>query len=211
VPSTYVVVQGDYLATIAQAFGFADYRTIWDDPGNQALRASGRTPDLVYPGDTVTIPDRLMGQATGATGRMHQFTAPEAKPVKLRLALRGADDRPLAGLACTVAAANVPAVQRTTDSNGQFEYDVAADVVRVLVSAPGHEWDVGIGHLDPVSELSGQRERLNNLGYQAGTSPDRDALPLRSAVEEFQCDQGLVVDGICGPATQKKLTDVYGC
>ncbi len=207
----YVVVQGDYLATIAQAFGFADYRTIWNDPGNQGLRAQGRTPDLLYPGDALTIPDRSAGQATGATGRMHQFTAPAPGPVKLRLALRTADDRPLTGLACTIAATNVPAVQRTTDGNGHIEYDMAPDVDRLYVVATGHQWDIGVGHLDPVSEVSGWRERLNNLGYQAGESSDPDALELRSAVEEFQCDHGLRVDGIAGPATQKKLTEVYGC
>jgi len=34
---------------------------------------------------------------------------------------------------------------------------------------------------------------------------------FRSAVEEFQCDQGLTVDGICGPQTQAKLKQVHGC
>ena len=32
-----------------------------------------------------------------------------------------------------------------------------------------------------------------------------------SAIEEFQCDHGLVVDGKCGPATQAKLKQVHGC
>ena len=77
-----------------------------------------------------------------------------------------------------------------------------------------------IGHLDPVDEISGQMARLNNLGYNAG---DPDAPPgksdedkerstqLQSAIEEFQCDHDLKVDGACGKKTQEKLLDVHGC
>jgi hypothetical protein len=100
---------------------------------------------------------------------------------------------------------------------------------------------IKIGNLDPVDQVSGQIARLNNLGYFAGdidqtqetgggtgsdvsgnqgngsngegsgdtTAPGND--PFRSAVEEFQCDQGLQVDGICGPQTQAKLKQVHGC
>src|SRR5262249_8508870 len=74
---------------------------------------------------------------------------------------------------------------------------------------------IKVGHLDPVEEVSGQQARLNNLGYFAGplegkTEEENQALFL-SAIEEFQCDHGLRVDGICGPQTQAKLKEVHGC
>jgi murein L,D-transpeptidase YcbB/YkuD len=34
---------------------------------------------------------------------------------------------------------------------------------------------------------------------------------IRLAVEEFQCDHGLKVDGVGGPDTQNKLKEVHGC
>ncbi|MGO9272168.1 MAG: PGRP and LysM peptidoglycan-binding domain-containing protein [Terriglobia bacterium] len=96
-----------------------------------------------------------------------------------------------------------------------------------------------IGSLDPVDQVSGQIARLNNLGYFAGKigvaqggvggesesdvgdggDADETSGPgaqgsndqFSSAVEEFQCDQGLTVDGICGPITQAKLKQVHGC
>ena len=70
---------------------------------------------------------------------------------------------------------------------------------------------VKIGYLDPIDLLSGQKARLNNLGYFAG-DPDLAADDdFRSAVEEFQCDQGLTVDGQCGAKTQAKLKQIHGC
>jgi peptidoglycan hydrolase-like protein with peptidoglycan-binding domain len=71
-----------------------------------------------------------------------------------------------------------------------------------------------------VDEVSGQIGRLNNLGYDAGeldspvASPEQErhrSEHFRSAVEEFQCDHGLLVDGICGARTQAKLEEIHGC
>jgi hypothetical protein len=74
----------------------------------------------------------------------------------------------------------------------------------------GFELGLKLGHLDPVEEISGQVWRLNNLGYRAGDTTDANDSAFKSAVEEFQCDYALAVDGICGPNTQGKLKDVHG-
>lgn len=79
------------------------------------------------------------------------------------------------------------------------------------VTAPDVDLVLTIGYLQPVSTVPGFRERLNNLGYRAGDSEDVDTNTMRSAIEEFQCDQGLVVDGRCGPVTQQRLRAVHGC
>jgi peptidoglycan hydrolase-like protein with peptidoglycan-binding domain len=68
-----------------------------------------------------------------------------------------------------------------------------------------------VGDLDPVEEVSGQLARLQNLGYYAGKIGGGDAMAVRSAIEEFQCDNKLTVDGICGPETQARLIAVHGC
>ena len=58
----------------------------------------------------------------------------------------------------------------------------------------------------------------NQTGFSSSVTGDVITRNTRStspefemAVEEFQCDQGLKVDGICGPQTQAKLKKLYGC
>ena len=48
------------------------------------------------------------------------------------------------------------------------------------------------------------------MGYFAGTADDPDDMRIKSAVEQFQCDCGLTVDGDCGPQTQTELHKVHG-
>jgi len=48
-------------------------------------------------------------------------------------------------------------------------------------------------------------------GYYLGRLDVDNPAKFRSAVEEFQCDHDLTVDGDCGPQTQAKLKQVYGC
>jgi hypothetical protein len=54
---TYVVRPGEYLEQIAvRARVSAD--AIWNDPRNAGLRAQGRTPTQLHPGDVLVPPRR---------------------------------------------------------------------------------------------------------------------------------------------------------
>jgi peptidoglycan hydrolase-like protein with peptidoglycan-binding domain len=75
----------------------------------------------------------------------------------------------------------------------------------------GVQIPIKIGDLDPEKKVSGQQARLKNLGYFRGDVDGQDSDDFESAVEEFQCDHSLKVDGICGPKTQAKLKEVHGC
>ena len=129
----------------------------------------------------------------------------------LKVLVRDYDDRPVADSDCQLTIdGRIQAVR--TDAQGHIEQQIpfAAEKARLLVA--DLEIPILIGHLDPIEALSGQKARLNNLGYDAGPVNDaQDGLQLRSAVEEFQCDQHLTVDGICGPVTQARLLEVHGC
>ncbi len=150
--------------------------------------------------------------------------APPAAPgaaVRVRLVLRDVDDAPLAGRACELEVAGARTTH-TTGPDGLLELDVPAEAhdatLRLLDPAAPATVVVPLRlhDLAPPGEARGQQERLRNLGYFLGDLEGEDQLEedapdaWRSAVEEFQCDQGLPVTGACDAATQARLVEVHG-
>jgi N-acetylmuramoyl-L-alanine amidase len=215
--TTHIVVQGEYLSQIAARHGFASVKPIWDHPDNAALKAKRPDPNVLMPGDRIVIPALESKVQSAATGSVASFQLVE-ESLTLRLRLLGMGDRPLSGRSCVLAVAggDHPLV---TDGRGVIEQPIGASTSTAELTIDDPEGKatklvvkLDVGHLDPVSEVSGQRERLRNLGYFAdpleGDDPDE---VFRTAVEEFQCDHKLSVDGKCGPGTQAKLREVHGC
>lgn len=224
-PTYYIVKQGDFLSSIAKENGFTDYRHIWNDPNNAALKQKRINPNVLFPGDRLYIPDLKQREESCGTDRQHRFQM-QKPDLKLRLVLEDLYEKPIADAKCTliVGADSFPL---TSDGNGKIEQPIPPDAhdAVLVIRDPGTPFQdtafsVKIGDLDPVEERSGQVARLNNLGYFAGDADkDGDGEPggasgndaFKSAVEEFQCDHALKVDGICGPQTQAKLKQVHGC
>jgi N-acetylmuramoyl-L-alanine amidase len=212
----YTVLQGDHLSKIAKDYGFTDYTVIWDHPNNSDLKKQRQNPNVLLPGDQICVPDMEQKQESGPADKHHTFTV-DKKPLKLRLVLEDVYERPIAGAACALLVSG-ETIQLTTDGQGKLEQDIPLDATEAYLTIRGDQTPfaneiiaVKIGHLDPIDELSGQIARLNNLGYFAGPLDGSDSDAFESAVEEFQCDNSLTVDGICGPKTQSKLKQVHGC
>ena len=220
-PGTHTVVQGDHLSKLAEQYGFSDYRTIWDHPENAALKSKRKDPNILLPGDTVFIPELKQRTEEKAVDQKHTFEKRQV-PLMLRLDLVRSYDKPVADTPCDLFVDFVQ-FSLTTDGDGLVEQKIpktaqqALLVVKDKVQIKGNDIPVffqvpvRIGHLDPLDEPSGQMVRLANLGYYRLEGEDLDEDEFRSAVEEFQCEHGLAVDGICGPQTQAKLKVVHGC
>jgi LysM repeat protein len=214
--TTYTIQPGDYLAKIAEAHGFFDMQTIWQHAENAALRAQRDNPNVLLPGDKLHIPDKVQRIETKPTDQAHRFTVKRSKNL-LRLVLEDLYGKPVAHANCelTVDGKVYPVV---SGGDGKIEQAIPLKASQAQLTVKDGETalkgvtlEIQIGHLDPVAERSGQVARLSNLGYFLGALDADDAMAFRSAVEEFQCDHGLTVDGDCGGQTQAKLLSVHGC
>lgn len=227
----YTVVQGDYLSKIARTFGFSSHLVLWDAPENKELKELRKNPNVLFPGDRLFIPKKEIKEQNGATGKRHRFEL-QSEKLFLRISLTDLKNHALAGNDCTLSLETDSKVL-STDSQGMLEREIldprtaaqgllldrgsTRDALRVERQIP-----LKIGNLDPETKVSGQIARLNNLGYNAGDVPENaltadeektliKSVQFRSAVEEFQCDFHLAVDGICGAKTAKKLKETHGC
>ncbi|HVX84767.1 MAG TPA: peptidoglycan-binding protein [Phycisphaerae bacterium] len=212
---TYTVKQGDHLSSIAHDAGFSGIDTIWNHPNNADLKTRRKNPNVLFPGDSLFIPDHQDKSVPGATRRRHRFRVKRPK-LALRIVLEDNDETPLANLTCTLEVDN-DSHSLTTSAAGLIEQKIEPDdkQARLLFPDPDlpfqREIPIKIGNLDPIDTPSGQVARLTNLGYFLGDPDKPDKMDVRSAVEEFQCNHTLPVDGKCGPATQAKLKEIHGC
>jgi hypothetical protein len=218
---THIVQPGEHVSRIAKQYGFTDYRTIWEHGPNAELRRKRDNPNVLFPGDRLLVPERALKEEPRPTDQRHRFQVRRPR-LRLRLVLQDLARKPIAGARCELRVEGA-VDQLTTDGEGLLQRDIAPDAEdgRLEVKAPASASEamplpmpVRIGHLHPVDEVSGQKARLNNLGYFAGPFEGRSEADNKelflSAVEEFQCDHDLVVDGKCGPRTQAKLKQVHG-
>jgi hypothetical protein len=212
----HIVQQGEHLSKIAKDYGLPDYHTIWDHPDNAELKKLRQNPNVLFPGDEVIVPDKEEKEESGSTEKRHTFVVKKAS-LKLRLVLEDIYEKPIAGAKCALLVSD-QTFPLTTDGKGKIEQEIPLDAQDAFLVIRGDQTPfandvipIKIGHLDPVEFVSGQQARLNNLGYFAGDVGEVDLPRLQSAIEEFQCDHGLLVDGICGPKTRDKLQQVHGC
>ncbi len=209
--AVHIVQQGEHITRIASKYGFRDYHTVWDDPQNSDLKEKRSSPNVLYPGDSLFIPDKEEKTVDKPTGAMHPFEVAN-RGLKLRIVLQDYDNLPLANQACVLEVEG-KSQNLQSDGNGLIETVIPVDAEEGKLTVPqlDLEFPIKIGHLDPVDKDSGWLGRLTNLGYFApGGDAQVDDLRLHYAVEMFQRDHKLKVSGNLDAATKAKLKDVHG-
>jgi hypothetical protein len=208
---TRVISAGEHAPRIAAEEGFGDLKHVWDAPQNAELKRT-RDPCVLNPGDELFVPDKQANQFAVATSKTHTFVIKRLK-IRLRVALRDASNRPLANVPCKLRYGGVTTAL-ILDGNGALDQEIPFDTDPCTLSLPDRDISLSVGHLAPFDQPAGLRARLNNLGYHVDATDEESEgtdEALRSAVEEFQCDHDLTVDGKCGPKTRAKLKEIYGC
>lgn len=209
---SHTVKQGECLSGIARQHGFS-VDTLWNHPDNKALRDKRKSPNVLHVGDVIAIPDKEQKQLKVTSNQTHQFQV-KVKPPELRLRVL-AGGKPVKGAAYTLhvdGAEPEPKKARKTDGDGMVIAPVghAAGAASVSVQAQNTVYEVKLGHLDPVTEATGARARLRQLGYFPGpVGGGADAL-FQVAVWLFQNNHGLPTTGALDDATREELEKAYG-
>ena len=208
-PAQHLARLGDHLSRVAAFYGFRSYAALWNEPSNARLRTERHNPNILAAGDPIAIPELAIREVDRSTEQRHRFRV-QLPELVVRFEFQSWDGKPVKDAPKDVRVDGKPA-EFTAPGSGKVEVPVTPLSDRCSVAFPKGEVLGRVGFLQPASTLAGQRQRLNNLGYDAGEANDPAELQRRSAVEEFQCDRGLLVDGKCGPKTQAALQRAHGC
>jgi Putative peptidoglycan binding domain len=190
------VLSGETISSIAKDEGFANYLTIWNDPGNNGLRTIRHDPHILEVGDPVFIPDLPENVNHGNDTQRHVF-ALESPALLLNIQLQDLDGKPIAKQAVVLKVdakdkngreAVEDVFELDTDKDGKFSQEILEDADIGELTVDDDKFVIFIGLLGPIGSNEGMRARLNNLGYFAGLANDTDTEQLRWALEEFQHD-----------------------
>ncbi len=205
----HIVARGEYLSQIAKNYGIPPQK-IWDDPANQELRQKRKTPNILFPGDSLFIPRKIAKEQSCATDQRHRFKSTVGKQ-KIRLILKDGFGKPIRVMEYRLSIPGLPEVKGKTDSTGLLEAKIPVDLqtVTLLVPSLGYCVTLNVGQLDPAARLSGIQQRLDNLGFYCG-SCDGILGPLtQSALRRFQTWAGLPVSGKADDQTRHKLEELH--
>ena len=83
-----------------------------------------------------------------------------------------------------------------------------------LIVSPGTQDEmtipIEVGGLNPISSLSGVKQRLRNLGYGLSDIDEEEDIELRDAIRAFQQDQGLEVTGELSDPLRETILSEHG-
>jgi N-acetylmuramoyl-L-alanine amidase len=166
---------------------------------------------VLFPGDVLFIPDKQQKTVQRPTTQVHVFQVALPK-LKLRVIVLDRKGNPLPNVDCELEIEG-ETHQLKTGGDGLLEKPIPPSASSGNLKVPFFDLEspVKIGHLDPIEERSGQIGRLANLGYYRSSLDPVDEDEFKSALEEFQCDFHLHVDGIMGAQSMAKLKSVHGC
>lgn len=173
------VKQGECLVTIAQRYGFSDWKTIYEAPENESFRELRPNPHCLFPGDELFIPEKGQYRKATDTNVKQKYVIRKQKSfLSVRLInrkLEALSDIPY-NIAFYQEEAKEPvltAEDQRTDADGFIQMKIPLKARKAVVryfpykEQPSllRHMTLELSELDPVNEESGKRERLRQLGY----------------------------------------------
>jgi hypothetical protein len=200
----HVVQQGDCIASIAFEHGFFP-DTIWMHHENDELRKARLDPNVLLPGDEVFVPDKRVDVVKRATDARHVFRrrgVPEVLRIQL---LRHGKPRKHTSYSLEIDGV---VEQGMTDDDGVVGASIPPAARRgvLTLTDTGESFDLDLGGLDPVTELTGVQGRLRNLGLYRGPIDGVLGAQTERALRRFQeLEPDLEPSGALDDATRDAL------
>jgi N-acetylmuramoyl-L-alanine amidase len=204
---TVTVSLGDSIPSLAKDNGFFP-DTIWNHARNAGLRAKRKSQNQLFPGDEVFIPDlskRTETRSTDGTYKFHRKGVPAKLVLQLKKLGQARKNEKY------VLVVDGTTYNGTLDGEGKLQQFIPPDAKggQLILSGGKEIIPIRIGDLNPIEELSGVQQRLNNLGLFCGNEDGTLDDQTTAAIRTFQQKSGLPVTGQVDGATKAKLLELH--
>jgi hypothetical protein len=210
VPS-YTVKQGDCVMSIATNYGLL-WETVWNHADNRGLKQLRKDPNILFPGDTVVLPDKTPRVEAAPTDQLNKYVKKNNR-AQVRLRLLDLKRQPRANLQYTATVDGVGSSGQS-DGDGYITLIVLPNArqlkLKVTDGSKTDEYSLPLGSIDPIEELSGAQQRLTNLGYPCGDEQGTLGELTKTAIGAFQKERNLTVTGDLDDATRQALQQIHG-
>lgn len=216
----HTVLQGETLQSIALDRGLSDWRDILDAPENADFKAKcdrgERDPFILYPGETLFVPNRLLRHDPAAVDSAHTYRVKPPPTTKLRVVLESPDGTPIADQEWTLTV-DGKTFTGTTGADGVMQAEVPVKAKRASVKVRELTWDLQVGGLNPLDPdvadggISGAQQRLANLGYAISAIDGQLNEETGAALKSFQAAAEIQESGTLDDATRAAFVKLYGC
>ncbi|MEZ5347345.1 MAG: peptidoglycan-binding domain-containing protein [Pyrinomonadaceae bacterium] len=200
------VGKGETAISLAKKNGFF-WQTIWNHGENAALKEKRKDPTLLHEDDEIFIPEKVQKEVSKGTEAEHTFKL-KGDPCKLKLQLLKLgeprkDEKYVLEIEGKI-------IEGTTDGDGQIEHFIpsAARVGKLILRDGKESYPIKVGELNPIDGVSGQKQRLNNLGFNCGSENEKVDEKFTEAVKKFQAEYKLEDSGEMNAATKAKLQEL---
>lgn len=204
-PIRHRVQQGECINSIASDYGFFP-DTVWKAPDNEALRKERKDPNALLPGDVVVVPDKRVRNEERATGARHTFKR-KGVPAAFRLQIF-VHGKKLANEKWTAKVDGTPH-EGKTDGEGVLKIPIPPKARQIEIEIGGEKHVFDLGHVDPITEITGIQNRLTNLGYgKVEPTGELDDATI-AALLKFQRDVGFEETGRIDDRTRDELLELH--
>jgi len=199
------VSAGECVISIAEAAGHF-WQFLWDHPENEQLKRVRKDPNVLLAGDRIHVPPIRSKEESIQSEKRHRYRR-RGVPSILNLVCRVLDV-PLADQPYTLLLDGISHSGKT-DANGAVKRGIPCGArqatLTVGVEPDVHVYELQLGGLDPIETVTGQKARLNNLGYPAGSENNELTPEFTAALKKFQEDNHMAVTGKTDTALLDKL------
>ncbi len=199
--------QGDSILSLAHDNGHF-WQKLWDHGENAALKAKRKNPHQIMEGDEVFIPDLELRTESRGTDARHVFKR-KGVPAKMKMQLfllgepRAGEDY--------VLELDGKLITGKLDGDGKLEEFIPPNCKggSLKLNAGKEIIPIKLGFLNPIDEISGVKQRLNNLGFSCGSEDNDWSDESKAALKDFQAKNGLPDSGELDGGTKSKLQALH--